>query len=161
MEIQMTYEFVGNTMVPSEVLANDIEVNDRYPGFRVAYMPHGLKDAERAYYGKVKRPFAIVNETNGQVVKELTEDEAKNLNFILGWLYHNDTQRHGEAALWEEHKKKMLNANADKKAATREKLFERLEEAKSVYNSGKYTNILSDGRIVRDGVIMDPDRKTI
>ena len=152
----MTYEFVGNTMVPSEVLANDIEVNERYPGFRVAYMEHNLKATEQAYYGKVKKPFAIVNETNGQIVKELTEDEAKNLNFILGWLFHNDTQRHGSDALWKQHVEKMKNANADKKAATREKLMERLEEAKAIYNSGKYENKLSDGRIVRNGIIMGP-----
>lgn len=157
----MTYEFVGNTMVPSEVLANDVEVNDRYPGFRVAYMPHTLKAAEQAFYGKVKKPFAIVMETTGTVVKELTEDEAKNLNFILGWLYHNDTNRHGEQALWEQHKQKMLNANADKKKATREVLMERLEEAKAVYNSGKFTNKLSDGRTVTNGVISGPDRKII
>lgn len=157
----MTYEFVGNTMVPSEVLANDIEVNDRYPGFRVAYMPHSLKAAEQAFYGKVKKPFAIVMETTGTVVKELTEDEAKNLNFILGWLYHNDTNRHGEDALWEIHKKKMEAANAEKKKATKDLLAERLEEVKAIYNSGTYTNKLSDGRIVRDGVIQEPDRKYI
>lgn len=157
----MTYEFVGNTMVPSEVLANDLEVNTRYPGFRIAYMPHNLKEVEQAYYGKVKKPFAIVNETNGSIVKDLTEDEAKNLNFLLGYLFHNDTQRHGEKALWDQHVEKMKNANADKKAATREKLMERLEEAKSVYNSGKFSNKLSDGRTVRNGIIEEPDRKIL
>lgn len=157
----MTYEFVGNTMVPSEVMANAEEIAVRYPGFSIAYMPHGLKEMEQLYYGKVKKPFAIVNTTTESVVKELTENEAKDLNFILGWLYHNDTQRHGEQALWEQHKQKMLNANADKKKATKDLLAERLEEVKAIYNSGTYTNKLSDGRIVRDGVIQEPDRKHI
>jgi hypothetical protein len=55
----------------------------------------------------------------------------------------------------------MLNANAEKKKATKDVLMERLEEAKAVYNSGTYTNKLADGRIVRDGVIQEPDRKYI
>lgn len=157
----MTHEFVGGTLVPSEVLYNDAEVNSRYPGFRVAMMPATLKTVEQAYYGEVKKPFALVNETTQSVIKELTETEAKDLNFLLGWLFHNDSQRHGEKALWEQHKQKMLNANADKKKATKELLAERLEEAKAIYNSGTYTNKLSDGRIVRDGVIQEPDRKHI
>lgn len=155
----MVYEFVGNTMVPSEVMLNDVEVATRYPGFRVAYMPHSLKAVEQTFYGEVKKPFAIVNENNGQIVKELTETQAKDLNFLLGWLFNNDTQRHGERALWEQHKQKVLNANAEKKAEAKEHMFEALEEAQAVYRSGKYTNKLSDGRIVRDGVIEEPDRK--
>jgi hypothetical protein len=124
-------------------------------------MPATLKEVNTTFYGRVEKPFAIVNEATQSVIKELTEDEAKNLNFILGWLYHNDSQRHGEKALWEEHKRKMLNANAEKKKATKDVLMERLEEAKAVYNSGTYTNKLADGRIVRDGVIQEPDRKYI
>lgn len=157
----MTYEFVGNTMVPTEIMLNDAEVALRYPGFRVAYMPKDVKDFDRIVNnGVVKKPFAIVTEgPQGQVVKELTETEAKDLNFLLGWLYEHDTQRIGERELWERHKKAMANANADKKQATREKLQERLEEAKAVYNSGKYKNTLSDGRVIENGVIRDPDRK--
>ena len=145
----MTYEFVGNTMVPSEVLANDAEVAERYPGFRVAFMPHSLKHAEQAYYGQVKKPFAIVNEDNQSIVKELTETEAKDLNFLLGWLFHNDSQRHGEKALWEQHKQRILNTNTEKKAIAREHMLEALEEVNSIARGGKETNVLSDGRIRR------------
>lgn len=159
----MTYEFVGNTMVPTEVMLNDAEVATRYPGFRVAYMPKDVKDFDRIVNnGVVKKPFAIVTEgPTGQVVKELTETEAKDLNFLLGWLYEHDTQRVGEKELWERHKQAMRDANKEKKEATRQKMLEELEEAQSVYRSGKYTNKLSDGRIIREGVIEEPDRKTI
>lgn len=157
----MTYEFVGGTMVPTEVMYNDAEVAARYPGFRVAYMEATLKATENAFYGEVKKPFAIVNEQTQQIVKELTETEAKDLNFLLGWLYHNDTQRVGEKELWERHKQAMRDANKEKKEATRQKMLEELEEAQSIYRSGKYTNKLSDGRIIREGVIEEPDRKTI
>lgn len=96
------------------------EIAFRYPEFRLAQVPLNKRDAKEEY------PFAIVLERDGTVVKPLKENEMS-IAFIFRWLYMNDTQIHGEKALWE---KFLATQKAQQKEAQdqiKEELGEKLD----------------------------------
>jgi len=128
------YEFVGSTLVPSEVLENDAIINDIYDNLRIAYLPvENRNDREK------DKPFAIFDQFAGYVIRELSEAEAKSLNWIQKWLYDNDSERHGADVLYQN----MLDRNAKLKAevdkANREELLEKLDVVHAVAKSNLHT----------------------
>ncbi|ALY09294.1 hypothetical protein FDG92_gp22 [Arthrobacter phage Jasmine] len=128
------YEFIGSTLVPSEVLENDAIINQAYDNLRVAYLPvENRNDREK------DKPFAIVDQYAGYVIRELSESEAKSLNWIQKWLYDNDSERHGADVLYQN----MLDRNAKVKEiaekAIQEETREKLEKVHAIASSRLHT----------------------
>lgn len=141
----MAYEFVGTSLIPSEVLDSDICVNQAYPNLRIAYQP-----AENRAEHSLDKPFALVDQMGGFVIKELSEEMARNTPFLLRWLYENDSTRHGEKKLYD----KMIADQAKKveetKKAEREHLMERAEVAHAIASSPLHTYRINGHKIGAD-----------
>jgi hypothetical protein len=141
----MPYEFVGTSLIPSEVLDSDICVNQAYPNLRIAYQP-----AENRAEHSLDKPFALVDQMGGFIIKELSEDMARNTPFLLRWLYENDSSRHGEKELYN----KFLKTQSDKieatKKADKEKLAERTEIAHAIASSPLHTYRINGRKVGAD-----------
>jgi hypothetical protein len=141
----MAYEFVGTSLIPSEVLDSDICVNEAYPNLRIAYQPTEVR-AEHS----LDKPFALVDQLGGFVIKELSEEMARNTPFILRWLFENDSNRHGEKDLY----KNMLKIQEDKENARkkeeRDHLLERAEVAHAIASSPLHTYRINGRKLGAD-----------
>jgi hypothetical protein len=141
----LMHEFVGNTLVPSEVIDTDICVAEAYRNLRIAYQP-----AEMRAEHSSDKPFAIVDELGQFVVKELSVEEAKNTNFVLKWLYDNDNERHDEKDLYHKFLKTQQDIADKRKAADRERLLERTEIAHSIASSPLHSYKINGKKIGSD-----------
>jgi hypothetical protein len=137
-------EFVGSTLVPSEVLDSDICVNEAYPNLRIAYVPAENRSENEPY------PFAIVDTLGEFTIKPLTVEQAKNTMWILQWLYDNDSARHGEKELWNKHLAVGERIKEDRKKAHSEKLREKLDVVSSVARSHLHTYKVNGKKIGAD-----------
>lgn len=141
----MSYEFVGSTLIPSEVLEADALVNRAYENLRIAYQP-----AENRAEHSIDKPFALVDQYGGFVIKELSEDMAKQGEFILRWLWENDSSRHGEKSLYD----KMIAAQQkkvdDQKKKDLERLAERTEIAHAITSSPLHTYRINGRKVGAD-----------
>lgn len=139
------YEFVGNTLVPSEVMDTDICVNEAYQNLRVAYQPSEVRADHSA-----DKPFAIVDQYGQFVVKELTAKEAKNTNFVLRWLYENDNERFDEKDLYQRFLKTQQDKIDTQKRADLDRLREKTEIAHAVASSPLHTYRINGKKIGAD-----------
>ena len=139
------FEFVGSTLIPSEVMECDAEVNAAYPNLRIAYQP-----TENRADHSADKPFALVDQLGGFVIKELSEEMARNKLFLMRWLFENDSNRHGEKSLYD----KMLKVSADKEIARkneeRDHLMERAEVAHAVASSPLHTYRINGRKLGAD-----------
>jgi hypothetical protein len=137
----MVSEFVNGSLIPSEILDNDSEINRNYPNLRLAYMPPEV----RASHSKDK-PFALVDGIGEFVIKELTQAEAKNIGFLLRWLWENDSQRHDGRELFAKFHAELAQEKKKKMAPIKEKFHEELEIVHSMARSPLHSYKLPDGR---------------
>jgi hypothetical protein len=139
------FEFVGSTLIPSEVLECDAQVNAAYPNLRVAYQP-----TENRAEHSADKPFALVDQLGGFVIKELSEEMARNTPFLMRWLWENDSARHGEKKLYQN----MLDAQAKKEQARkqeeRDHLMERAEVAHAIASSPLHTYRINGRKLGAD-----------
>lgn len=141
----MTYEFVGTSLIPSEVLDSDICVNEAYPNLRIAYQPVEVR-AEHS----LDKPFALVDQLGGFVIKELSEEMARNTPFLLRWLFENDSARHGEKDLYKKFMDAAAKKETDRKKEEREHLMERAEVAHAVASSPLHTYRINGRKLGAD-----------
>lgn len=128
------HQFVGSTLVPQEVIENDMVINGIYDNLRIAYLPvENRSDLDK------DKPFAIIDQFAGYTVRELSEDEAKSLNWIQKWLYDNDSDRHGADVLY----RNMQERNAQHRAAVQkvlnDELAEKVEKVHAIASSPLHT----------------------
>lgn len=139
------FEFVGNTLIPTEVRESDAEVNRAYPNLRVAFMP-----TEKRAEHSIDKPFALVDQLGGFTIKELSEEMARNTPFLMRWLWENDSARHTASDLYD----KMVKAKDDKekarKAEERDHLLERAEVAHAVASSPLHTYRINGRKLGAD-----------
>lgn len=135
------YEFVGSSLIPSHILANNEEINRQYENLALAFIP----SENRAEHSRNK-PFALVDIYGQFVVKELTEAEASNLGFLLQWLWENDSKRHDARDLFDKFKAKEYAANKERDAKIKEDLHADLDVINTMAKSNLHTYKLPDGR---------------
>jgi hypothetical protein len=128
------HEFVNGTLVPGIILDIDAEINRLYPNLRVAHIP-----AEARADHSASKPFALVDEIGGFVIKELTEAEASNETFLLRWLWENDSKRHDPRDLYDKFQKQVKAEEKARLAPMKEKFHEEIEIVSSMARSPLHT----------------------
>jgi hypothetical protein len=86
----------------------------------------------------------------GFVIKELSEDMARNTPFLLRWLYENDSTRHGAKTLHDKFLKSQEDAKAAVKKEEREHLMERAEVAHAIASSPLHTYRINGRKLGAD-----------
>lgn len=99
------YAVVGKHLLPQHAVDAAEAVGARYADLDLQYVPEEMRA------NPTTPPFALINTQTGDLIRYFKEDEC-NTNFVLRWLYENDTQRHGEKALWD---KFVAQVDAEKK----------------------------------------------
>lgn len=139
------FEFVGSTLIPSEVKDCDAQVNAAYPNLRIAYQP-----TEQRAEHSADKPFALVDQLGGFIIKELSEEMARNTPFLMRWLWENDSTRHSSDDLYN----KMLKTQEDKekarKAVERDHLLERAEIGHAIASSPLHTYRINGRKLGAD-----------
>jgi hypothetical protein len=139
------FEFVGSTLIPSEVLECDAQVNAAYPNLRIAYQP-----TEQRAEHSADKPFALVDQLGGFIIKELSEEMARNTTFLMRWLWENDSTRHGEKSLYNKFIDDKAKAEEKRKKEHREHLMERAEVAHAVASSPLHTYRINGRKLGAD-----------
>jgi uncharacterized protein YggL (DUF469 family) len=125
----------------TDIRQNAEEINRHYENLNLAFIPSEMR-AEHSTH----KPFALVDQYEQTVIKELTEAEARNLGFLLQWLWENDSKRHSKKELYDRFQKEVASANKDKKDAIKESFHEELDVINTMARSNKHTYKLPDGR---------------
>lgn len=128
------HEFVNGSLIPGTILDIDAEINRLYPNLRLAHIP-----AERREDHSRSKPFALVDEVGGFVIKELTEAEASNEGFLLRWLWENDSKRHDPRELYNKFQDEVKAAEKARLAPMKEKFHEEIEIVSSMARSPLHT----------------------
>lgn len=111
------YAVVGEHLLPQVAIDTAREVSDRYADLDLQFVPESMRTSPNA------PPYALINTVSGDLIRYFDESEI-HANYVLQWLYDNDSNRVGEKALWD----KFVQHVDDEKRARENKKNEAFEE---------------------------------
>lgn len=140
MQEAQPYVIEGGQFLSKEMMDLATEIKARYPNLGLAWIPPEKRSADDTKHWAI-----VINDSEGNitdVVKELSTLEC-HPNFVLKWLWENDSSR---MDAWEKFQKQVQMEEEARRKANQAYIEEQAEVVHSIAKSHLHTYKLPDGR---------------